>query len=347
NNFCMIRYEKGPKTKGAENNVLAIAGSNATTKGDTAKNDPPQGRPWALGWRGYVTTAVQENAFPNFPKPPSDTALIEGGLDNAVDGDIIVFHVPGRLPMIAFVKHMHFKDSDDQVPYTWAEIVFWDQGKYPTNAESTISAGTGPAHLLYRDEVPELYRDEVCSKELRVLTGKKPICTNADNPDLTYAACMDMDNYCVPYALDTSYRHFSLGWDSEGDPLWNQVKIYRRVNDVRRCPADASPFDLEATYKWLPPEDPGDGSKLPPVPPEIVLQSRTPKVASNIWSWCFNAGYDPPWFWQPGLEFKGTGTGSQTNLILCGAEGTKGWGSCNQQTETGVQFFPDGAGATR
>jgi len=85
------------------------------------------------------------------------------------------------------------------------------------------------------------------------------------------------------------------------------------------------------------------------VPDNIVEQSDTEKVDSNVWAFCRNAGYDAPYFWQPEREYSGAGTGAMTNLVRCGiTPRLEGWLSCNEMSEgkgKGVEFFPKLSGA--
>lgn len=328
NNFCIARYEKAFKPAGAENFVLAKAGSGYTSRGDSKKRVLPREWPWSLGWRGYIT-AAQSTPFPDLFGPADGASSIQGGLDKALPGDIIVIDKSGALPLIAYVTEVHVGEPNS---LDWVNVVFWDQNKYPTSAGSTIMMGMGPERSIYKLSVPSSNLNEVCSRTLKVLVprpGQSAADCRADNMNQVCGGP------CQPSFLDTDYRASILGDDGSGGNLWDKVKIYRRVFDVRQCtgtPTNAfddrgNPtfYSLGNTYNWWW----GDSDD-----PSIIYQYRSNKVDTDMWAWCVNQGYDPPSHWSPNFEYKGSQTGAQTKLFFCGPF----WGNCSQDARSA--FFP-------
>jgi len=337
NNFCVARYEKAFKPAGAENFVLAKSGSGYTSRGKPGSDILPREWPWLLGWRGYIT-AAQSTPFPDLFGPADPGALIQGGLDKALPGDIITFTLPGKLPHIAYVTEVHVGEYQS---LEWVNVVFWDQNKYPTSAASTIMMGMGPERSIYKENVPTSNRQEVCNKTFRVLTSKPGSntaqCNDASDMALNPGTCMASD--CQPSCIDTDYRACILGDDGGGANMWDNVTIYRRVFDVRQCGGtptngfddrgNAMAYDLGATYNWW-----WGDSDLP----NVVYQYRTNKMDTDLWAWCVNQGYDPPSHWAPNFEYKGAQTGAQTKLFFCGPF----WGNCSQDST--ARYFPGTSG---
>lgn len=309
------------------------------------------------------------------------------GLDNALPGDIIAYCLGGSnatgcigLPQIAYVTDIGFdeagrKDScfdyttkkfrkgnnftPNQFPCTGGTVITpnrvfvtsWDQGKFPTSTGSSLNWGQGTDRIIYRNQVPDNYRSEVCGKNFRALTyysytpsddhgdirfesGKEPYGT-PNNP-----GCLDllatepeelncMGKKCQPSCDDPEYKSCVLQ-DSIYD--WNAVAIYRPYLDVRKCTGTIAypehvqqppPFDLETTYQWTGIgndgfQSTGDPNSLPRPNDSVIYQNQSHIVNTSLWSFCANAGYDPPPHWNK--EYKGAQTGAITDATLCGPE---------------------------
>ncbi len=348
NNFCLARYEKSFKLGSADNFVLAKAGSGYTSRGDASKKIVPRPWAWSLGWRGYVT-AWESTSFPDLFGPADGAVLIKDdpandkyGLDNAKSGDIIVFNIPDKPPQIAFITNAQLEGYES---LQFVDVEFWDQGKYPTSTGSSIMLGMGPERRIYKTEVPEANRQEVCNTTMRVLTKRgndgpdyystgaygSDICANSADDNLDSGTCMS--SQCQPACLDSDYHVCVLGGS-----LWQSAKIYRRIYDVRQCSGTPtfdgnttySSFDLPTTYNWWW----GD-----PDSPSAIYQDRSDKVDGDLWAHCVNKGYDPPPHWSPNFKFSGNLTGQQMQLFFCGPK----WGNCSQAVESSM-FFPRKAG---
>lgn len=219
---CISRYEKLYKRNAAEDYVLSLAGGNvhnAITNSDIL---------WSVGWRGYASEPIQAYRFPYFVslfRTPEYTdaqgALIGGGLDQAMQGDILIWDqdVVGqsRLPHVAYVtkaektsegtpvmqnvplsrKYWHAKDARG-VPMSSISVTDYNFGKYPDACGTTNWWGTGQERTLYKgDNLPEGLNEEAESKDVTI--------TDCSNPDLL--SCTEN--------------------------FWDNVKIYRPWNDVR------------------------------------------------------------------------------------------------------------------
>jgi len=212
NNFCIGRYEKFPKTYGAEDLVLAKAGSGYTSRGKAgAFNQPPREWPWTLGWRGYVTSTNGDDIFPYAIDGANGAAIIGGGLDNALPGDIGIAYAYGgnKLPLIFFVTSaVNTTGTSPSV-----NVVYWDQGKNPTSAYSTDAMGMGGERTIYKTAVPHYNQSLVCAQDLRVLTGTNAHCNNAAYDALDAGTCMSLN--CQPSCIDSNYKMCVLGWMAE------------------------------------------------------------------------------------------------------------------------------------
>lgn len=330
NLFCVGRYEKLFKPGGQEALVLSKAGSGYTSV-------EGQQWPWSLGWRGYISDTSS-----NLPYGwgAVNNGSIGTGLDNALPGDIISYGING-MPQLAYVTDIGgyaVQGSDDPISGdiqavfdknigkfrlggpggtilhpTRIYVVSWDQGKYPTSTGSTISWGMGPERTIYKKKVPTTYQQEICGFTLRLVTDSNPNETycrlNITNDnELDPGQCMQHN--CQPSCVDSDYSACVLPGSSYD---WNNAGIWRPTWDVRQCPITPIPtnnnfnFDMDATYNW--------NDNLP-LDPSVVYQSLSNAVYTNTWSWCVNAGYDPPAHWSK--EYKGAQTGALTDTTLCG-----------------------------
>lgn len=169
NLVCIGRTEKLFKPYGAENFVLARAGTKYDTKtqnlasGIKPKDTDNSGQtyPWPLGWRGFVNEGQFSGNVPN-------------GLDNAEVGDIIVFNMSG-MNQIAYVSELSLGG---------VRIESWDQGKFPTAAGVSIASGNIIIRTIYKDSVPKDYKDSLSLTKAATNNGQ-PSCE-----DQNYTACV-------------------------------------------------------------------------------------------------------------------------------------------------------------
>ncbi|MCH2546980.1 MAG: peptidoglycan DD-metalloendopeptidase family protein [Alphaproteobacteria bacterium] len=234
---CISRYEKMFKRGAAEDYVLSLAGGNFYSALTGTTSTSATSILWPLGWRGYVSEPVQALRFPYLiSMPPTATggtpqytnatgALIGGGLDQALPGDILIWDeaVVGenRMPHVAYVVAANNEamqrgmsggganpdyvltpkrffpppERDEVTPHI--RIADYNFGKYPDVCGNTNWWGVGPERTLYKGEIPE---------NLSAAAQRRNIDdTSCDNTDLI--ACVE--NY------------------------WGDVKIYRPWLDVR------------------------------------------------------------------------------------------------------------------
>src|SRR5690606_25110920 len=134
--------------------------------------------------------------------------------------------------------------------------------------------------------------------------------------DINFSACVLPDN--------------KVGWDN--------AVIYRPVYDVRACNAvltkdgGNSPYDMQKTYAWTTPLVP-DTSAVKNS--SVVFQSNTLEVDSNVWAYCTNAGYDPPYHFTK--RYSGPQTGALTDTTICDPK----WGGCSSAAGAKVKYFPE------
>jgi len=316
NMACIGRYEKMFKMGAAENFALAKAGAGYTSR-------VGEQWPWSLGWRGYVSATKPLDTFPNFGGSAPSTIT---GLDNALPGDIIVYQprryavnssvgVPYGLPQIFYVTDIGGYATagdvmlpDDAVVYfdynigkfrrgnygsggpvvypTRVFVQSWDQGKFPTSTGLSISWGMGPEKTIYKSSAPENYRRDICR----------------DAPDV------------------------NSNWQNKPD---QRIRALTSTN-VRACtdsnvvstliPPIPSPLNINTTYNWQQTwqtaASTASGDVRLNLPDETVIyQARTQLVPTNFWSWCVNAGYDPPHHFV--TEYKGAMTGAITDTTMC------------------------------
>lgn len=360
NLFCIGRYEKLIKPGGPEQLTLSKAGSGYTSQAHLQW-------PWPLGWRGYATD-THDKEFPNYPSDaPAGAALT--GLDNALPGDIIMYDING-LTQLAYVTDIGFDVKDMNTacfdyntnkfkkggsPPTCSGgtelkpnrvfVVAWDQGKFPTSTGSTLNWGMGPERSIYKGAVPENYSKEICNHKYRSLTHYTkikedgsiestkgdPECRDVTNKDLDCA-----DKHCQPSCEDSNYNACVL---PKGVTDWNNAKIYRPSQDVRQCQdgtmvgVSGTNFDLTKTYQWTGLNS-ADPLKPLPADKKVVYQGLSQKVGTDFWSYCVNAGYDPPAHWNK--EYKGAQTGAITDATLCGPL----WNQCAKPPDAKTKFSP-------
>jgi hypothetical protein len=275
NLFCIGRYEKLFKPGDAESLAEAMGGSGYTSTTSVQW-------PWSLGHRGYASDS-HGNAFPFAYHSPSQSSIIKG-LDNALQGDIIVYNVKG-VPRVAYVSGIGgFAFEGDDVPLpdlnvkaefnantgrfelnalggpvlhpTRLYIHTWDDGKFPTSTGNSIMWGMGPERTMYKVAVPTYYSDEICDKTMRAMTAPPdhPEATACRNPlTLDPGQCRSL--HCQPTCEDSDYSACVLPDIS----AWQNALIYRpRVDtNIARCPDSGVPVDptgpaynLQATYDW-------------------------------------------------------------------------------------------------
>lgn len=365
---CVGRYEKLFKPGGPEQLALSKAGSGYTSK-------EHQQWPWPLGWRGYVTDSHDADwnfAFPYFPEGEGTpaAALISvsngyRGLDNALPGDIIIYTM-NSVKHIAYVVDIGFDVAnrknakfdrkiskyvlDDKViTPNRVFVVSWDQGKFPTATGSTLNWSLGPQREIYKYKVPGKYSEEICSNKIRALvdtfdpeTGTTPSLCKSAGPKMSEADCKN--NTCQPSCEDPDFNKCVLP-GTKAD--WESAIIYRPYKDVRKCvnygalgyPKDAI-TDLTATYNWTGNLD--DSGNAPPPDPGVVYQGLSHRVNTNVWSYCANAGWDPPASWN--REYSGAQTGATTDATLCGPKwfGKSGDtpSGCAVESDAETELFP-------
>jgi hypothetical protein len=226
----------------------------------------------------------------------------------------------------------------------------WDQGKFPTSTGLSISWGMGPEKTIYKSSAPENYRRDICrdapdvnsnwqnkpDQRIRALTdlvpqGTQPISMqrycrdNMNKAALNSSTCLTRN--CQPSCLDSDYSACVL---PNGAIDWNLVKVYRPSTNVRACtdsnvvstliPPIPSPLNINTTYNWQQTwqtaASTASGDVRLNLPDETVIyQARTQLVPTNFWSWCVNAGYDPPHHFV--TEYKGAMTGAITDTTMC------------------------------
>jgi|GEM_PF-3464768 len=223
---CIGRYERLFKAGGPEDFVHQLAGGKLDTyfSGTRALNTSTINYP--LGWRGYVSEPTPGYRFPYYRNIGEDgtgaahAAVVAGGLDNALPGDILVWDedvVAGkRLPHVAYVMQANnvairsyrgaqvelstatfSKKADKADAIDSLVIVDYDHGRYPDACGTTNWAGVGPDRVIYKNVLPESLVNEATKRGVNNI--------QCGNPDL--ATCIE--NY------------------------WNNVKIYRPWKQVR------------------------------------------------------------------------------------------------------------------
>ncbi|MDE3037066.1 MAG: hypothetical protein KGJ21_01220, partial [Pseudomonadota bacterium] len=369
--FCIGRYETLFKPGSAEALVLAKAGSSYTRRTGTSS-------PWSLGWRGYVTDSHGQG-FPSALSQPQTGAIVPGGLDNALPDDIITYTING-LPQIAYVADIGgyaapgtdipleensrsinavFDASQNRYelpannPYQLAAgtplhptrvLVFtWDQNKFPTSTGASIGWAMGPERTIYKNYVPDTYREKACNLTLRALTDADPGVTQCRDQvasdTLTPDLCMQLQ--CMPSCEDPGYSACMLP-PVNGVNQWDIAGIYRPKLDVQQCQGTPTKggqptiYNLTDTYAWTGDRYLPNGNIDPTSKPglTVITQSASGNVDSNLWAYCVNSGYDPPPHWSRG--YSGAQTGAITPSYFCGPS----WDGCSAAESPQYKFFP-------
>ena len=334
---CIGRYEKMFKIGGPENFVLAKAGAGYTSR-------VGEQWPWPLGWRGYVTSTLRDEAFPRFGYNPQPTLIT--GLDNALPGDIIVYHPDGYdepggirntstvLPQIYYVTDIggYATGANDQ--------------PLPETTEVRFNRVTGRFHTFSQTGSGTTFLTAVHPTRVFVRSWDQGKLPSATGMGVSWGMGMERTIYksSVPenYRLDVVRERLSSAFlDGQPNCLdsdysacvlpgrandWNRVKIYRPSSNVRMCPEVTGvsiprPFDLNITYNWFQDwvvNSDGDYKLVVPeqaIGEKIIYQPRTQLIPTNFWSWCVNSGYDPPSHYA--TEYKGAMTGALTDTTLC------------------------------
>jgi hypothetical protein len=379
NLFCVGRYEKLFKPGGPENFALAKSGAGYTSR--VSKQWP-----WSLGWRGYVTDTNPTTVFPMFGGGSPADGLIDTsennpangggkGLDNAMEGDIIIYRING-LQQIAYVTKLGWPidpvRSGAEFDYTInkyklnGEILLpdrifvesWDQGKFPTSTGSSLYWGYGPERTIYKYFVPENYRMEICNKTIRALTDYTPIGADEtqaedcrDKMALISGQCLDefgnsaycelttadCNSFrCQPSCADPDYSACVL---PNGIDDWNTAKIYRPKKDIRDlCKNGIITYPQGSNFSLV---DTYDISQIAdPTKPtvtrlSVIYQGDTQKINTDLWAWCVNSGYDPPGHFA--AQYFGAQTGAYTDTTLCGPK----WKDCSTAKPGERKFFPE------
>ena len=209
---CIGRYEKLFKPQGAENFVLSRAGTQYFNKqanylsGIKPATEDGSGRPWPwpLGWRGYV----------NDPNNDFEANITTTGLSNAQKGDIVIFTL-NNVKQIAFVA-----DTSSATNPTSVKVESWDQGKFPTAAGVSISAGNVMTRTIYQTSVPPDDQQLIANSSDAALIGGNPSCE-----DPNYTGCV------LPAGV------------------WDSAEIYRPSADSSRlCPVDTTISESQTSH---------------------------------------------------------------------------------------------------
>ncbi|MEQ1705529.1 MAG: hypothetical protein ABL867_06095 [Rickettsiales bacterium] len=217
NMSCIGRHEKLFKGEGAENFVLAKAGTGYRSKDG-------KDFPWPLAWRGYVTDPNNE-----FIKDgPSKLT----GLDNAKMGDIIIYTLSG-MKRIAFVDYVNNTDPK------FVKIESWDQGKFPTSSGASLTLGTSVDRTIYKSAVPEMEKIKALPAGKKALIGNQPSCE-----DPSYTSCI------LGGSLDIIGKDGAVV-ENIPNSTWDNVIIYRPSLDTaeRQCPMINTKKDADGNLK--------------------------------------------------------------------------------------------------
>lgn len=317
---------------------------------------------------------IGNGVVPPYDPLNPDPAL---GLDNALPGDIVTITMNG-LPHVYYVTKLGWPVDIKEAQAKWnylenkyqlpngnfirpdrVYVESWDQGKFPTSTGSSMHWGYGPERTIYKYFVPENYREEICSRKLRLLTdfsdylpGTPPSTqcrTQMRDTSQVFSASDCMNKKCQPSCADLDYSTCVL---PNGADDWRRAKVYRPAYDVRRCSGaitfpvpdiipNATDFSLDATYNWYaPPIDPAKPTEQKSVRPSlnVIYQAQTSEVGTDLWAFCHNGGFDPPQHFA--REYKGPQTGALTDITLCGPK----WGDCRTAKPYERKCFPTTSG---
>lgn len=222
---CISRYEKVFKRGASEDYAHRLAGGNFETSFSGLGSTGTVSLNFPIGWRGYASESEEAYRFPyylNYPQhdPTANAAMVGGGLDQALPGDIIIWDkdVVGnnRLHQIAYVtkadnlainelsggdyaltNKRFFPPPQRGESIPSITVVDYNHGKYPDVCGNTNWWAVGPERILYKGDVPENLKYIADRTDVGSLT--------CGNPDL--ASCIE--NY------------------------WDDVKVYRPWKHVR------------------------------------------------------------------------------------------------------------------
>lgn len=256
--------------------------------------------PWPLGWRGYI----------NDPNNDFEKNIIGIGLDNVQKGDLIIYTISG-------VKRISYVEEVNRTDPQFVKISSWDQGKFPTASGSSLTMGQRMDRTIYRTIAAA---DILRSRTVNPTTGAVTI---TDSPIATMTQVAKIGDQ--PSCEDPSFTSCVLGGAMEvlsdtgtvlatiPNSTWDDVKIYRPSTDTaqRQCPM----INMNR----------GSG--------RVNLQ--TSELSTNSFSFCVNAGFDPPPEYVIG--YHGAGAGNVSDTTLCGPT----WGSCSVYGRTdSILCFP-------
>lgn len=162
---CLCSQEQIFKDLGSEDQALSLLGGSFWTKEHDIKStlaDPQFRRiveQFALSWRGYASTPIESERFPNLHRPPGvPSGIVVGGLDKAQPGDVAIWPAGiGTLPRVAIVVATRnltdYYSSQDDIPggENWVAVVDANNGKFPDICGNTEMLGYGPEQVIYAD----------------------------------------------------------------------------------------------------------------------------------------------------------------------------------------------------
>jgi hypothetical protein len=232
NIVCLARYEKLFKVGSAENVLLSALGAeyavgflsrcnadgsncnirslaedkeaNATTNSDDKVITQLRNLPSPLQWRGYLSSTVSSQQFPNF----SGSASTITNLDKAELGDFVLLPTGGAasgskpgLPKLGIVTEVHLSDCST-TNYCYVKVMEPDNGKWPDICGTTDSWGELKSRYLFKPgTLPKAAEEEY---------DRIDIASDCVDPHLSYCELKD----------------------------WNSTKLYRVREDRRSVPEE-------------------------------------------------------------------------------------------------------------
>ncbi len=197
----------------------------------------------------------------------------------------------------AGIKRIAYVGAVNKTEPQFIKIESWDNGKFPTSTGFGIGWGNKIERTIYKTTVPEGDKKRVAAIAAAKIGGN-PSC---EDPGFT--ACVLGGS--VTYILDGETI-------TENNDTWNTVKIYRPSLDTaeRQCPFLTT----------------GGGKNI-----------QSSEKDTDTFTYCINAGFDPPKEYI--LDYHGSGTGSISDLPLCGPK----WTQCTTVVKPdAVKCFPGG-----
>lgn len=222
--YCLPRNEIVNKPDDTEQLVLNMAGAAPQLKvpnPQDGKLDRYTTVPWPKAWRGYV---MDENTTRRFPNFGGGSVSIDTGLDNAQQGDVLIFDQEvmqsgsprgdstgddsvWRLPYVAYVletdnERARTEGGSSATPASgtgeqFIRVIAHNHGKFPDACGNTQDMGMGESFNIYKDALPNWITERLSK-----------VGTHTEQ-------CVDPQmNDCI-------------------EPLWDQVKRYRIHDDVR------------------------------------------------------------------------------------------------------------------